>query len=313
MKLWKIAAPIVLAAIPLLAAEKKPNEPFYRRFLSPGNPLDEKILEQEKRVAAEPDSATLRNDFGNLLAQRRFPKEAREQYEKAMKLDRSNYLAPYNLGMLWETVGQISRAISAYEKSVDRNRGFPPSRFRLGRLYEKRGWKKRAIEQYARALQIDPEMRDPRYNPLVVDSTLMDQVSLVNYSKDVARASLGEEAGWAEPARFRRVPTTRPLSSEDVMDRTTPEPINAPRPPGVPPAPAQLPPKAREVRPQAIGAPPAPAPQPERVTVPEAPPQPVWNPTPPVPAPTRRYPPGMPLFPTPLPQTTPQPTPEGEG
>jgi tetratricopeptide (TPR) repeat protein len=304
MKLWKVAALIALAAIPLLAAEKKSGEPFYRRFLAPGNPLDDRILEQEKRVAADPESAGLRNDFGNLLAQRRFPKEAREQYEKAMKLDLSNYLAPYNLGMLFETIGETSRAIAAYEKSVDRNRGFPPSRFRLGRLYEKRGWKNRAIRQYARAFQIDPQMRDPRYNPLVVDSALMDQVSLLNYPRDMARASLGDQAAWAEPERFRHVPTTRPLSSADIMDQAAPEPINVARP-GTTMAPAPLPPKAREIRPQAIGGP-AVAPSPGAAPR-EIPPRPVWNPTPPAPAPTRVYPPGMPVFSTPLPQATPSP------
>ena len=301
MKLWKLAALAVLAAIPLLAAEKaekKAQEPFYRRFLVPGNPLDDRIVEQEKRLAANPDSADLHNDFGNLLAQRRFPKEAREEYETAMKLDKRQYLAPYNLGMLFETVGETSRAISAYEKSVDRNRGFPPARFRLGRLYEKRGWKTRAIQQYSRALQIDPQMRDRKYNPLVIDSALIDQVSLVNYQRDVARAALGEEAGWAEPGLFRRVPMTRPVSSDDLLDQGGPEPINAPRPAGTAAAPAPLPPKAREIRPQSVGA------------NEPMPPAPVWNPTPPQPAPTRaavEVPPGAPVVPTPLPQISPGP------
>jgi tetratricopeptide (TPR) repeat protein len=298
MKFWKLAGVAVVAAISLAAAEKKAQEPFYRRFLVPGNPIDDRILEQEKRLAANPDSADLHNDMGVLLAQRRFPKEAREQYEIAMKLDKRQYLAPYNLGLVWETVGETSRAISAYEKSVDRNRGFPPARFRLGRLYEKRGWKSRAIREYARALQIDPEMRDRRYNPLVIDSTLMDQVSLTNYGRDMARASLGEESGWAEPGRFRRLPMTRPLSSDDLVDQPALEPINASRPAGAAAAtPAPLPPRAREIRPQSVGA-----------TEPQAP---VWNPTPPQPAPTRgpvELPPGAPpVFPTPLPQISPGP------
>src|SRR5262249_40249217 len=153
--------------------DKAPDPPFYRKYLVAGNPLDERILAQEKRVEADPDNADLRSDFGNLLAARKFPKEAREQYEKAMKLDKHHFLAPYNLGLLFETMGEDGKAISAYEKSVDRNRGFPPSRFRLGRLYEKRGSSRRAIQQYARALQIDPTMRDVRRNPLIVDTRLI--------------------------------------------------------------------------------------------------------------------------------------------
>ncbi len=248
-----VAAALLFAAA---AADKKPREPFYRRYLVPGNPLDEKIRQQEKRVEANPNSADLRNDFGNLLAARRFPKEAREQYEMAIKLDRENFLAGYNLGMLYETEGKISRAISAYEKSVDRNRGFPPSRFRLGRLYEKRGWDRQAIEQYARALTIDPAMRDPRRNPLVVDTRLLDRVSLENYPKDFATASMATEAAYAEEARFRGVPVDRPLASEEVMDQPAPEPIDTTRPASVGGASSPPPPRSGETRPLGAAPPP---------------------------------------------------------
>ena len=216
-KLFGFGMLLALGASAVAAAGgKKNDEPFYRRYLVVGNPLDERILEQEKRVVADPNSADLRNDFGNLLAARRFPKEARDQYRAAMKLDKRNYLAPYNLGMLYETEGETSRAISAYEASVDRNRGFPPSRFRLGRLYEKRGWNGKAIEQYARALRIDRTMRDPRRNPLIVDTRLLDQVSLENYPKDLAAASMASEAAYAEEPSARRVPVDRPVSSDEV-------------------------------------------------------------------------------------------------
>jgi hypothetical protein len=226
MKRLTLGAAVLLAMLLpgfLVGADKNPpKEPFYRRYLVAGNPLDAKILEQEKRVEANPSSADLRNDFGNLLAARRFPREAREQYEAAMKLDRHYFLAPYNLGLLYETIGETGRAIAAYEKSIDRNRGFPPARFRLGRLYEKRGRKGQAIEQYARALQIDPGMRDPQRNPLVVDTRLLDRVSLENYPRDFAVASFAADAQYADSARLRKVPMDRTLSSED-LDAAAPE------------------------------------------------------------------------------------------
>lgn len=214
----------------VVGGEKKPREPFYRRYLAAGNPLDDKILEQEKRVMADPSSADLRNDFGNLLAARRFPREAREQYETAMKLDRRHFLAPYNLGLLYESIGDTGRAIGAYEKSVGRNRGFPPARFRLGRLYEKRGWKGRAIEQYARALQIDPGMRDPKRNPLIVDTLLLDRVSLENYPRDLAAASMTAEALYVDAARLRKLPLDRTLFSGDVLSSAPEAPAAGPTP-----------------------------------------------------------------------------------
>jgi hypothetical protein len=232
MKMNKLIAAAVLVTAILapgfLLGEKKPQEPFYRKYLVPGNLLDDKILAQEKKVEANPNSADLRNDFGNLLAARRFPKEAREQYEMAMKLDKNHFLAPYNLGLLYEEEGEVGKAVSAYEKSIDRNRGFPPSRFRLGRLYEKRGQDSSAVAQYARAFQIDPGMRDPKRNPLIVDTHLLDRVSLENYSRDMAVAAMASDAAYSNPSMARKLPLDRSLSSEDLQPAPTPAPAEGP-------------------------------------------------------------------------------------
>src|SRR5262249_19171718 len=206
----------------------KKEEPFYRKYLTPGNPLDDRILEQEKRLAADPDNADLHNDFGNLLAARRFPHEARDQYELAMKLDKHHFLAPYNLGMLYETQGEMGKAISAYEKSIDNNRGFPPSRFRLGRLYERQGSDQKAVQQSARPLEIDPEMRFVKRNPLVVDTKLLGLASLKNYEADLARASMAAGAGYVDTGLTKKLPVDRTLSSEDLKPsagEATPAPI----------------------------------------------------------------------------------------
>ncbi len=303
----KLAWMAVVAALLLTGlargADKKTKQPFYRPFLVAGNPLDDKILEQEKRVQDNPKSADLRNDFGNLLAARRFPKEARDQYEIAMKLDRHHYLAPYNLGLLYESQGQDAKAIRAYEKSVDRNRGFPPSRFRLGRLLEKRGSTRRAIAEYARALQIDPEMRDPKVNPLVVDSRLMDRVSLENYPRDMATAS---PAIYAEAARWRKLPLNRTLSSDDLEEPAggSPGPA-APTPVRV--LPPSAPPSARQpVAPPAVFRPPI-QPTPEPVEPPQAAEAPAVAPALPTPdASGRPAYVGGPYRPAPLPTPTPQ-------
>lgn len=317
-RLWT-AALLAGAFLPLSlqAREKKSEEPFYRRYLVAGNPLDDKIRAQEKRIASDPDSAPLHNDLGNLLAARRFPKEAREQYEAAMKLDKTNFLAPYNMGIVLETEGRMGAAISAYEKSIDRNRGFPPARFRLGRLYERRGSTSAAVEQYARAFQIDPSMRDVRRNPLVAETRLLDRVSLANYEKDVARASFASQAVYADEVRFRKIPTDRPVWTSEVVDSLEPEPVDAPRATS-PRAPAAMPAAPGQVRPQELGGRPAPPPagagpaQPENSpdTAPQSGAQPgAQNPAPPAGPPPDAAPQDNPLglrprppLPTPLPQ-----------
>lgn len=253
---------VAIAVATIAFANNEPKEPFYRKYLVAGNPIDERILEEERRVNAEPDSADLRNDFANLLAARRFVEDARMQYERALELDSSHFLAAYNLGLLWETEGKPIKAISAYRKSISRKPGFPQSHFRLGRLYEKRGWQRLAVREYAKALRLDPEMRDPRTNPLVIDSRLLDRASLENYPRDLALASMSSDQNYADALRFRTAPIDRPLSTDDVEDRSAPEPVDSTV---SPPAggPVALPLSPGQTRPQQVlpsGAPPPPPP-----------------------------------------------------
>lgn len=262
-----LMAGVALLCVSLIAARDRdtdrdkdkgvPGEPFYKKYLVAGDPLDDRILEQARRVEAQPDSAALRNDFGNLLAQRRFAEQAREQYEKAIALDRSEFLAAYNLGLLNETEGKTSRAIGAYRKSIARKPGFPHSHFRLGRIYEKRGWEKMAVSEYAKALRLDPAMRDPRVNPLIVDSTLIDRASLLNYDRDLAAASMSGGLGYSHAAPGSRPPVDTPLWSDDVEDPAAPEPIT--NTPGSAPMPVQT--DTRPPRVSASAEPPPPAPE----------------------------------------------------
>jgi len=220
----------------LAGSDKKPTpEPFYRKYLVPGDPLDDKIVEQEKRVEASPDDANLRNDLGNLLAERRFPAQAAEQYEKALTLDPKNFISAYNLGLVRETEGKISSAISAYQRSIKRKPGFPQSRFRLGRLYEQTNRPDSAVHEYAAALWIDPAMRDPRRNPLVIDCELIYLASLDIYRRDIAVASMVESHVYFDNDRFRKLPTTRAISAKEAEggeEDATPPPRDVGMPTG---------------------------------------------------------------------------------
>ena len=220
---WTIA--LALALAPAIGAGEKVKaaaEPFYRKYLVPGNRLDDQIVEQERRVEASPEDANLRNDFGNLLAKRRFPEQAAEQYELAAKLDKNNFLALYNLGLLRETEGKTGAAVSAYKKSISRKPGFPPSRFRLGRLYERQGKSDAAIHEYAIAMRIDPSMREARRNPLVVDAELLYLASVQNYSRDLATASMESDQIYVEETRFRHVPVDRALTADEIAEEEAP-------------------------------------------------------------------------------------------
>jgi hypothetical protein len=65
-------------------------------------------------------------------------------------------------------------------------------------------------------LRIDPSMRNPKRNPLVIDSELIYQASLANYPRDMASASMDKESVYVEEGRFRAVPVDRPVSSQEA-------------------------------------------------------------------------------------------------
>ena len=299
-----------------MAAQDAPPQatapvPFYEKYLIFGDPLDDEIRVMEKRIEAEPGNANLHNDLGNLLALRGFPEQAGEQYTQAAKLDKSNFIALYNLGLVRETEGKTSDAIAAYKKSIARKPGFPPARFRLGRLYEQEGKSDEAVEQYAKAFWIDPSMRNPKRNPLVIDSDLMYRASLVNYERDLSRATLDRDAAFHEEPAFRQVPVDRSVDSAEVAAEPEPAPrevgpgsgvpagpSNPRRPPRTTPPPdmmKQRAPGSRSPRAPRAGAPvpAAPTPAPREVAPPEEPAEmtPAENVEPPQGEPTPEPPP----------------------
>jgi hypothetical protein len=112
-----VFAAALLAAGALAAAAKKPEskEPFFHQFLIPGDPLDDNLLAQEKRVRRTPSprrcATTSATSSRNAL-----PEGARAEYRKALELDKTFFLAAYNLGLMEETEGRVDAAISAYAR-----------------------------------------------------------------------------------------------------------------------------------------------------------------------------------------------------
>ncbi len=153
-------------------------------------------------------------------------------------------------------------------------------------------------------------MRDPKRNPLVIDSDLLYRASLATYERDLARATLDRDAAFHEEPAFRHVAVDRALDASEVAPgetqaapreigpgtggvpagastsrkpRATPPPespmLPRPRPTGTrpvrgtrPPPVAVTPPPPREV--------PTVAPEENDQMPPEAAPQPEAEPTP---------------------------------
>ena len=57
VRVWVVGLTLLAASAAASSAappESAPKEPFYRKYLVPGNKIDDRILEQEKRIADSP-------------------------------------------------------------------------------------------------------------------------------------------------------------------------------------------------------------------------------------------------------------------
>jgi tetratricopeptide (TPR) repeat protein len=219
---------VVLAALALSgctylhrnALYEKP--PVYTQFLNTGSALDQQIRVTYDAVRANPDSAPLHNDLGQLLLRKGFPKDAEREFERAVNADSHFYQAWYNLGLVRAAKGDYSGSRRAFRQTVRLRKGHSEALFQLGLMEEKRGDEAGAIAYYAKALQHNHSILDVRVNPLVLDSRLMHLAILKNYERDHVRLSgayLGTPAGYTPPA-----PPEAPSPQAEAKDIVTPSP-----------------------------------------------------------------------------------------
>ncbi len=109
-------------------------------------------------IARSPNSAQLRNKLGiSFLQMQRF-KEARKEFDRAIKLDRA-YADAYNNRGVVEYIGRkYGKAIHEYEKALTLKPDTASYYGNLGAAYfTKKEWEK-ASDAYNRAVQIDPDI-----------------------------------------------------------------------------------------------------------------------------------------------------------
>ncbi len=142
-------------------------------------------------VAASPDSARVRNNFGLALAEKGLYEQARRQFEAALQLypdfaearnnlgtacldqgkideaithfqaslglDPEYAMAHKNLGVAWREKGDVDKALSHFRTALGLRPAFPAAHFHLGlALLEKKDYD-RARHHFRRALEIDPD------------------------------------------------------------------------------------------------------------------------------------------------------------
>lgn len=220
--------------------------PFYARYLHPDNSLDREIIQQLNILQANPRSAVAHNELGSLLTLKGFPKDSELEFVRAINGDPDFHPAWYNLALIRESRGDNAGAMSALHKTLDLKPGHPAAHFQLGLLLEKRGRDEAAVEHYARAIKINHAMLDPRVNPRVVDTKLLDRALLWNYPTEHARRAVrfqSAPSGYVQAtAQKPSVETPAGVSpqapAEDIVTPTAPvtDPATQTSPPSTPPA-----------------------------------------------------------------------------
>jgi tetratricopeptide (TPR) repeat protein len=163
---------------------------FIERYLDSANPLDAQIQRTLKDLRANPQSAALHNELGQLLRQKGFPKDAEVEFERAVNADRSFYPAWYNLGLLRQARGDYAGARFAYHRTIRYKKGHSAALFQLGLMEEQRQNTEAAVEYYAKAFSINHDLLDVRVNPRIVDSKLIHLALIRLYPNEHARESM---------------------------------------------------------------------------------------------------------------------------
>jgi tetratricopeptide (TPR) repeat protein len=185
---------------------------FYQRYLDPANDLDRQIQATVNALRANPRSAALHNELGQLLAQKGFPKDAETEFERAVNADRKFYPAWYNLGLLRSARGDYMGSRIAFGRTIHYKHGHSAALFQMGLLEERRGNSEDAIADYAKAFSINHALLDVKVNPQILDSKLVALALMKAYQDQHTREALlfqGTPAGYGQPG-VAATPVTDP-------------------------------------------------------------------------------------------------------
>lgn len=176
---------------------------FVQRYLVRGNPLDDQIASTIDQLRANPRSAALHNQFGELLGQKGFPKDAETEFERAVAADRHFYPAWYNLALMRSARSDYAGARIAFNRVLRYKPGHSAALFQMGLMEERRGDQDAAIDDYAKAFSINKALLDVRVNPQILDSRLVAYALIKAYPNQHDREALlfqGTPPGYVEAA-----------------------------------------------------------------------------------------------------------------
>jgi tetratricopeptide (TPR) repeat protein len=145
------------------------------------------------------DSAALHNKTGISLFLLRRDKDARKEYERAIKLDKAYPEAHNNLGALYYNVKKYGPAIREYKKAIKLNANNASFHKNLGTAYFSQKDFQDAGKEYQRAMEIDPTVFE-RQAPGGISINLISSNDLGHFH--YVMAQMYGQHGDAEKVRY---------------------------------------------------------------------------------------------------------------
>ena len=204
---------------------------FYTQYLDPANPADQRIHQDLVLLRADPKSAPLHNDLGQLLAKKGFPKDAEREFGRAVDSDSHFYPAWYNLGLMRVARGDSVGARWAFSRALHYRPGYSEALFQMGLVEEQRKNNDAAVDYYAKAFLINKDLLDVRVNPRIVDSRLVQIALIKAYPKEHARESLQLLGPPSDYGRKRFAPEALPATPPPAGQVQETPKTTSPKPP----------------------------------------------------------------------------------
>ncbi len=126
--------------------------------------VDEAMVQYQKALQINPDSAEAHNNLGNALLQKGNVDEAIAQYQKALEVKPDYAEAHYNLGNALLQKGNVDEAMAQYQKALEVKPDYAEAHYNLGNALLQKGNVDEAMAQYQKALEIKPDYAEAHCN-----------------------------------------------------------------------------------------------------------------------------------------------------
>ncbi|MBV9864244.1 MAG: tetratricopeptide repeat protein [Abitibacteriaceae bacterium] len=171
------------------ALEIEPKNAFYQLRIALGlintNRKKEAVKYLRDATKLDPQNADAFLHLGDIFIQMARWGEAQEALSRYVALRPNDALGWYNLGVAYDFAAKFDDALRAYGEAERLKPDDPAVKNNIGRIYYKRNNLAEAIAQCRKALEIDPNFNDARYNLALVltaqatqDPNKVDQAKL---------------------------------------------------------------------------------------------------------------------------------------